>query len=221
MTLESSLLLSIQGPDAAKFLQGQLTCDVLQLADGQSILGAYCNIKGKVQSVFKLHNIASIFMLQMHPELLQPTMLELQKYAVFSQVSLSIVEHARPPINALQEINSKIPEIYPQTVELFFPHDINLPALGAVSFTKGCYRGQEIVARMQHRGNLKRSMYIFKTDSAATAGDILYTTEGTVAGTVVRVAQHANAGLLGLAVITDQMAQQPLFVNSALLVINP
>ncbi len=46
----------------------------------------------------------------------------------------------------------------------FFPHDISLPDLGAVSFTKGCYVGQEIVARMQYRGKPKYCLAILKTE---------------------------------------------------------
>ncbi len=44
-----------------------------------------------------------------------------------------------------------IPEIWPDTIEKFLPHNLNLPALGAVSFNKGCYCGQEIIARMEYR----------------------------------------------------------------------
>lgn len=59
----------------------------------------------------------------------------------------------------LLDIKTGIPEIWPQTVEKFLPHSLNLPALGAVSFNKGCYCGQEIIARMEHRANLKRHMF--------------------------------------------------------------
>ncbi len=47
----------------------------------------------------------------------------------------------------------------------FLPHDLSLPDLGAVSFTKGCYVGQEIVARMQYRGKPKYCLAILKTES--------------------------------------------------------
>ena len=59
----------------------------------------------------------------------------------------------------LLDINAGIPEIWSETIEQLLPHDINLPGLEAVSFTKGCYCGQEIVARMEYRANLKRKMY--------------------------------------------------------------
>ncbi|MGH8530140.1 MAG: YgfZ/GcvT domain-containing protein, partial [Nevskiales bacterium] len=52
-----------------------------------------------------------------------------------------------------------LPEIWPETREAFTPHMLNLDLLGAVSFKKGCYPGQEVVAKTQHRGLAKRRLY--------------------------------------------------------------
>lgn len=57
------------------------------------------------------------------------------------------------------DIQAGIPEIWPETTEQLLPHYINLPALGGVSFNKGCYCGQEIIARMEYRAALKRGMF--------------------------------------------------------------
>ncbi|MGL5628240.1 MAG: tRNA-modifying protein YgfZ, partial [Plesiomonas shigelloides] len=54
MSLEHLALLTITGPDAAKYLQGQVTCDVQALAPEHYTLGAHCDAKGKMWSVFKL-----------------------------------------------------------------------------------------------------------------------------------------------------------------------
>ena len=56
----------------------------------------------------------------------------------------------------LGQIRAGIGQVMPQTRELFIPQMINLQAVGGVSFKKGCYTGQEIVARMQYLGKLKR-----------------------------------------------------------------
>jgi len=56
----------------------------------------------------------------------------------------------------LSEILAGIPEIWPETCEQFLPHYIGLPALGAVHFDKGCYIGQEIIARMQYRSKQQK-----------------------------------------------------------------
>lgn len=56
------------------------------------------------------------------------------------------------------QIRAEEPFLSPETQGEFLPHDLNLPALGAVSFQKGCYLGQEIVARMEHLGKTVKQM---------------------------------------------------------------
>jgi folate-binding protein YgfZ len=75
----------------------------------------------------------------------------------------------------LSEIDAGMPMIYPETSEQFVLQMANLGALGGVSFKKGCYPGQEIVARMQYLGKLKRRMFLarFDTDSLPRPGDEL------------------------------------------------
>lgn len=58
----------------------------------------------------------------------------------------------------LIDVLSGIPQIYPQTVEAFIPQTINLDLVDGLSFTKGCYPGQEIVARLRYRGKVKQRM---------------------------------------------------------------
>ncbi|MCY4744116.1 folate-binding protein [Pelomonas sp. UHG3] len=60
------------------------------------------------------------------------------------------------------------------TVEAFVPQMINFEVLGGVSFKKGCYPGQEIVARSQYRGTLKRRLQVFETDAAASVGQEIF-----------------------------------------------
>jgi len=68
----------------------------------------------------------------------------------------------------LLDIEAGIPNIWPETQEKFLPHYLNLPQLGAVSFSKGCYVGQEIIARMQYRGNVKRGLSRVLIESRTT-----------------------------------------------------
>lgn len=62
-------------------------------------------------------------------------------------------------------IQAGMPTVYQQTVETFIPQMLNLQALDGVSFNKGCYTGQEVVARMQFLGKLKRRMYYAEVES--------------------------------------------------------
>jgi folate-binding protein YgfZ len=75
----------------------------------------------------------------------------------------------------LAEIRAGIPIIYPQTSEEFVLQMANLGVLDGVSFKKGCYPGQEIVARMQYLGKLKRRMFLARmdTDQLPQPGDAL------------------------------------------------
>lgn len=68
-------------------------------------------------------------------------------------------------------ILSGIPAVYPDTSEKFLPHELNLPALGAVDFNKGCYTGQEIIARMHYRAKLKKHMYLVMASSQLMPGE--------------------------------------------------
>lgn len=83
----------------------------------------------------------------------------------------------------LSEIKAGIPMIYPATAGEFVLQMANLGALDGVSFDKGCYPGQEIVARMQYLGKLKRRMFLarIETDTLPAPGDDLVTSGKTVA----------------------------------------
>ena len=75
----------------------------------------------------------------------------------------------------LQNIDAGIPTLYPETSEAFVLQMANLQLINGVSFKKGCYPGQEVVARMQYLGKLKRRMYRAEIDSdrAPRPGDEL------------------------------------------------
>lgn len=102
-------------------------------------------------------------------------------------------------------IRAGIPVIQAQTQEAFVPQMANLDLIGGVNFKKGCYPGQEIVARMQYLGKLKRRMYLAHVDSevAPQAGSELFSTEmeGQVCGTVVDAQAAAGGGYDLLAVV--------------------
>ncbi|MSP53113.1 MAG: folate-binding protein [Gammaproteobacteria bacterium] len=161
--------ISVSGIDAEKFLQGQLCCDVRAITPGQSSLGAHCNAKGRVMSVFQISRHDDVFHLEMPSDVIEDAFIQLKKYAVFSNVKLDILPSTNTDANWHQHnIEAGIPRLYPQTIGQFLPHYLNLVKLGAVSFTKGCYTGQEIIARMQHRGKLKQQMQHLEFDLMLT-----------------------------------------------------
>ncbi|ACT50111.1 CAF17-like 4Fe-4S cluster assembly/insertion protein YgfZ [Methylovorus glucosotrophus] len=94
------------------------------------------------------------------------------------------------------EIEAGIPEIFPATQEAFVPQMVNLDALGGINFKKGCYTGQEIVARTHYLGKVKRRSLIGSltaTDSLPQPGDEVFAGEGEAVGQVVR-----SSGIAGV-----------------------
>lgn len=115
------------------------------------------------------------------------------------------------------EIRAGIPEIYLPTVEEFIPQTVNLELLDGVSFTKGCYTGQEIVTRLQHRGKTKRRMYrlTIASDTPPAPGTAIHLCKGGAAvGTVVRSASTGDSSSDALASLMIEHHQDALCVPS-------
>ncbi|OGT02511.1 MAG: folate-binding protein [Gallionellales bacterium RBG_16_57_15] len=123
-------------------------------------------------------------------------------WQVFSQ-------HAQPVGGVCWDwltIRAGIPVILPQTQEQFVPQMTNFDLVGGVNFKKGCYPGQEIVARMQYLGKLKRRMYLAHIDGneAPRPGDELFSAddmEGQASGLIVNATSAPNGGYDMLAVV--------------------
>lgn len=118
-----------------------------------------------------------------------------------------------------------IPTIYPETTGKFLPHEINLQCLNAISFDKGCYTGQEIIARMHYRGKLKNQMYVAEVagEYVSQPGMDIYASEGKVAGTVVAITQDVYNKQKFLLVIVNDVKQNLYLttdVNSVLAIKN-
>ncbi len=103
------------------------------------------------------------------------------------------------------DIQAGIPEVLPETIEAFVPQMVNLGALDGISYKKGCYPGQEVVARMHYLGKLKRRMYRanVSTNTVPSPGDNLYSPTETdqSVGKVVEAQPNPNGGIDLLAVI--------------------
>ncbi|QEH09233.1 folate-binding protein YgfZ [Histophilus somni] len=203
-------LIYVEGVDAEKFLQGQLTCDVTKLAIGQSTLTAHCDPKGKVNSLFRLiRHAEQQFYLLIRQDLLNHGLAQLKKYAVFSQVTFSEKNWTIVGMldQDLKECGAISPQIridlgnrqilcweqkmsleYTQDTQYwdyldmqqgfpiltiigqgeFIPQALNLQEIEqAISFQKGCYIGQETIARAKYRGINKRAMYLLQAKTAA------------------------------------------------------
>ncbi|MFU2080374.1 folate-binding protein [Avibacterium endocarditidis] len=208
INLSQYRVISVQGVDAEKFLQGQLTCDVNGLADGQSTLTAHCDPKGKMSSVFRLlrENTEQFYVIIRHA-LLPSALDNLKKYAVFSKVAFAeqdwqviglldkqkcgaisadfcleigqstcvmLLNKTAQQIDFTGEIaqweqtimQAGYPILSPESQNEFIPQALNLQCIEqAISFQKGCYIGQETVARAKYRGINKRAMFTFNLET--------------------------------------------------------
>lgn len=107
----------------------------------------------------------------------------------------------------LGQIRAGIGQVTAQTSDSFIPQIFNLPALDGVSFKKGCYTGQEIVARMQYLGKLKRHLHRFRLDSSElpTAGtDIVSLSSKGAVGEVISSALNEQNQVELLAIVPEQ-----------------
>lgn len=84
-----------------------------------------------------------------------------------------------------EHLRAGLPQVYSATHERFVAQMLNLDLLGGISFTKGCYTGQEIIARAHYRGTVKRRMFHFRAPCAAPAPGTLVTAGDQHAGDVV------------------------------------
>jgi folate-binding protein YgfZ len=220
-------ILTVAGNDAAKFLQGQITCNVNDISDIKSGFGAFCTPKGRVITTFLLCKTKGVYYLVIPDELLAVVKKRLQMYILRSDVILTdssedlcliglldshkqagsanptepvftavtlkdawvrisfpknrylIITEARNAIAlwsdwvgsqhftpaspdewGVFDIISGIPWLTITTSEEFIPQMLNIDKLGGISFNKGCYTGQEIVARTHYLGKAKREMVL-------------------------------------------------------------
>lgn len=114
----------------------------------------------------------------------------------------------------LFDIMAGIPTILPETSNLFTPHEISYQLINGVSFEKGCYTGQEIVARMHYLGKLKSKLQRVHIDSSELKpGAKLVNNESRQVGTIVNVAQDATKGFQALANIENAALDKDIYLE--------
>ncbi len=267
-------LLHLSGPDSEKFLQGQATCDLLELTRERALIGSANTPKGRTYGVFLIARIEDGMLLRLPAGIASECKARLDKYRIFFKTQLEfydrykvigiygaaaeqtvterfgplpakdlevtrgedyfIVRQPGAPVryelwtsrtsdctaegvsnqaNALWhwlETSAGVAIMSPDIIDEFVPQMLNLQALGAISFKKGCYTGQEIVARMRYLGKLKKRLYLFQIESdlEIPANTPLQTPDGQKCGQVVQSASYQNRTRLLAVVDNDCMAQR-------------
>jgi folate-binding protein YgfZ len=205
--MESILLpdlgaLRLKGADARRFLQGQVSADVMPLSAGRCLLAGYHNPQGRVIALLRLIECGPEEILAVLPrELSQTVATRLAKYILRAKVTLTDIsasvsihglvmpDDSEPPAANPESTLARIdahsfrwlrvssvaappgaasdgqrwrslevaagePQVYRETSEEFIAQMLNLDALGAIAFDKGCYTGQEVIARAHYRGRV-------------------------------------------------------------------
>lgn len=211
--------LRVSGADAEAFLNAQLTRAV-PAQEGEPVLAAWCDAKGRVLALFELRRAADSYQLRLPAGLAPAISQRLKLYVLRAKV---VVEQSgeQAPESAdaenrrrLAAVRAGRPQIYPATQALFLPQMLNLHRLDALDFRKGCFPGQEVIARLQHRGRLKQQLYRLALEGPAPApGTPVETREGQTAGTVVEAAATGDRGAELLAVLRTTAADTPLTVH--------
>jgi len=198
--------ISVSGADAFEFLQGQLTNNLKRLDTEPEIQAAWCNPKGRVIWFGTVRVIENGYALSAPAETAEDIVKRLAIFRFRSKVEF-VVSDGGVTVDPATLIQSAYPFIGTQQVEQFTPHMLNLDLLDAISLDKGCYTGQEIVARTHYKGATKRRTLRFRSEKPVAAGDKL-TLDGREIGEVLN-----SAGTDLLAVIPTAKAALDLQVN--------
>jgi len=204
--METISTITVKGADAFDFLQGQLTNDLRRLESEAEILAAWCNPKGRVIWFGTIRPVESGYGLSAPAETAEGLVKRLAMFRFRSKVDFQVVANGVTVDPALLVENGH-PFIGPEQSEQFTAHMLNLDLLDAVSLDKGCYTGQEIIARTHYKGATKRRALRFQSEQPVGVGDKV--SDGTrEIGEVLNVAGNDL-----LAVVPVDKASEDLFVG--------
>ena len=275
--LNNWALITMVGNDKKSYLHGQITCDVVALAQDEITFGGHCDAKGKLWSIFQLFHHNEGYALFQRRSAIETELTEIKKYSVFSKVDIAISddvllgftgqeaeawinentdsqssvrtsqfgtfaktgesqwllvttnEHKEALLSSLTQamlcdeslwelytIQQGLPLLDKSLVNEHIPQAMNLQAIGGISFKKGCYTGQETIARAKYRGINKRAMYLVSGQSEQTpiAGDAIERSIGEnwrKGGTIVSAFRYEDGHTLALAILPNDLDDDTQF----------
>lgn len=225
-TTLSFSLLTLTGVDTEKFLQGQVTVDVTKIRSNEHRPTAICDLKGRIIfGLWLMRQSAEQFDVVISTDLLDGFKAHIRKYGAFSKMTASDSQDIYPVIindAADFQTNESVTTvdewkktaiaqgaawITAENAGLFQPQELRLHQRGGVDYDKGCYLGQEIVARLYFRAKPKAWLHLVKgTDHVPQVGqaiephvtvvNVVETTEGWEALVVARPDALVESGLL-------------------------
>ena len=195
MNEESALVtVHLKGSDAGDFLQGYVTCDTSLMSTATASPMSFPDRQGRVVANGWLYGSSEDVALVIHASTVEILKTHLKLYLQFSKSSFDsqihpcgvggldsksgvpveglpalLIDEAQTEEECFQLLASlNQPLVTSITSGKYLPQMLNLEQSGAISFDKGCYLGQEVIARAQHRGQVKRRLHKF----AVTKGQV-------------------------------------------------
>lgn len=268
-------VIAAEGDDAAAFLHGQLTQDILLQRPEEARLVAYCTPKGRMLLTGIAIKNEKQILLCAPRERIAPTLKRLSLFVLRAKVRLAdvgqqwalwglagnavpaqlpddwwavvraddrcwirlppgagvsralLLQRADAPAPVGDpmpgahwrwlEVMSGVAHVTDPVVEAFVPQMLNYESVGGVNFKKGCYPGQEVVARSQFRGTIKRRAYLVHAEGAVAAGQEIFhpSDREQPVGLVAQAAPHPVAGWDAIISLQTSAADgQPLTAGS-------
>ncbi|MEH6449880.1 MAG: hypothetical protein V7765_14505 [Oleispira sp.] len=267
--------LKISGPDAERFLQGQLTCNITDITTSTVHYGACCTAKGRIVANFNISFDGDNYWLVLPTTSADILEKYLQKYKVFFKASIENCQQSHlilgqwhtaeastaesgtaihsadqhqltltanrsfiivsdnssqeyslsPALDwRLADINDGIYYVEGAQIEQWIPQHINWHLIDGISFSKGCYTGQEIIARLQYLGKAKKALYHYQGLATETVTDEsllakqLFDENGKNQAEVLILRSHPKTqGTLDLLVVTHgEKPLQTLYLTESL-----
>ena len=178
------------GEDAGTFLQSQLSADILALGDGEKTFACYCTPKGKVLGLLLVGRNEAEYLVAANSELLPGILQRLKMYVLRSRVTISetgavvVAGQSGAEFGSSAEVDAMenaeawragellegVVWLNAESTDSYIPQMLGFENIGAVSYRKGCYPGQEIVARTRYLGKVKRKPLIAMVDGSPAPG---------------------------------------------------
>lgn len=222
--------IKVTGEDASKYLQGQLTNDINQATNDKWQLSAHLNPKGRIIANFIITKQDDNQFILLTPKNIESIIIpRLKMFILRSKVKLEVLATniylsedkgisltdkfilLSDDIFESQEnsndwktflVENNLPFIYQESSEEIIPQQISYDLMGGVNFKKGCYTGQEIVARTHYLGKVKRRLCSFVSNTPPLCGQTIISSilDGQEVGFVVDFYQNQDK-YIGLASI--------------------
>ena len=184
-------IIVVEGKDSIDFLQGQISTDVSKQETEKIDRSAICNLKGRVIASFLCKKISNDqFHLITHQSIVKKLVDTLKKYAVFSKVSIgegneNVSDYIDDEAWKSSIIDNLDPEIYSENSEKYTPQELGYDKNGRIDFKKGCFTGQEIIARMHYRSPGNFSIARVEIDGTNKSFDQVFTVNDKKVGNII------------------------------------